>query len=312
MHKEKNFVSAVVYINNDRNRVLSFLDMLAEVFKNNFENSEIIFVNDCSTDKSVELIREKAKKITNMTVSIVNLSYFHGLESAMCAGNSLSIGDFIFEFDSVNVDYDPATIMAVYKKALEGNDIVNAVPNRRQKLSSKLFYAAMNLFSDQTKLMQTERFRILSRRVFNRIDDMNKTVPYRKFLYNNAGLRATSLMYETVKTNTATVTTRRERKYRRKLAVDSLVLFTDVGYHFSVIMTLVMMVIAFLMAIYSIAVYLNATPVAGWTTTVLFLSVAFFGVFGVMAVMMKYLQLIMTTIFRRKQYTFESIEKLTK
>ena len=60
-YKEKNFVSAVVYINNDRNRVLSFLDMLAEVFKNNFENSEIIFVNDCSTDKSVELIREKAK-----------------------------------------------------------------------------------------------------------------------------------------------------------------------------------------------------------------------------------------------------------
>ena len=302
----------MVYINNAQDKVWAFLDMMIDVLSNNFENSEIIFVNDCSTDKSADLIREKAKEITNMTVSIVNLSYFHGLESAMAAGNSLSIGDFILEFDSVDVDYDPATIMSVYKKALEGNDIVNAVPKRKQKLSSKLFYTAMNIFSDQTIHMQTERFRILSRRVFNRIDDMNKTVPYRKFLYNNAGLRATSISYDVSAGDVLKAPTKRERKYRRKLATDALVLFTDVGYRLSAFMTLFMMVVAVVMAIYSITVYINATPVAGWTTTVMFLSVAFFGIFGVLAVMMKYLQLIMTTVFKRKQFTFESIEKLTK
>ena len=51
---------------------------------------------------------------------------------------------------------------------------------------------------------------------------------------------------------------------------------------------------------------------AGWTTTVLFLSVVFFGLFGVLTVIVKYLQLIVELVFKRKRYTFESIEKVTK
>ena len=53
-------------------------------------------------------------------------------------------------------------------------------------------------------------------------------------------------------------------------------------------------------------------PVAGWTTTILFLSVAFLGLFGVMTVVIKYLQLLVGLVFKRKHYSFESIEKLSR
>lgn len=310
MYKEKNFVSAVVYVRNVQNEVKDFLDMLIGVLKGNFEHSEIICVNDCSSDKTVDEIKAVAKGTTGMTISVVNLSYFHGLEGAMTAGNNLSIGDFIFEFDSVNLDFEPDTIMRVYRKALEGYDIVSAVSDVRQSTSSSLFYWAVKTLSDNSLLMKTERFRILSRRVFNRIDDMNKSVPYRKIVYSNAGLRMTSINY--AGNGHVKKLDKEEEKYRSRLAVDALLLFTDVGYRLSMTMTVTMMVLAVVMALYSVVIYVSAIPVEGWTTTILFLSVAFFGLFGVLTAIIKYLQLIMTMVFKRKQYSFESIEKLTK
>jgi dolichol-phosphate mannosyltransferase len=59
-------------------------------------------------------------------------------------------------------------------------------------------------------------------------------------------------------------------------------------------------------------VFTTANPVAGWTTTILFLSVVFLGLFAVLTIVVKYLQLMLNMIFKRKQYNFESIEKLTK
>ena len=91
-----------------------------------------------------------------------------------------------------------------------------------------------------------------------------------------------------------------------------MILFTDVGYQFSVGMTILMMMMSVFMIGYSIFTYLVSHPVAGWTTTILFLSVAFFGLFGILTVAIKYLQLIVELIFKRKRYTFESIEKITK
>ena len=50
-NKEKNFMSAVVYINNDEKIVKKFLKQLNNVLTENFEKYEIICVNDCSSDK---------------------------------------------------------------------------------------------------------------------------------------------------------------------------------------------------------------------------------------------------------------------
>lgn len=71
-----------------------------------------------------------------------------------------------------------------------------------------------------------------------------------------------------------------------------------------------MMGIALFMAAYSVGVYLFRDPVEGWTTTVLFLSVAFFGLFGMLTIIIRYLQILIGLESKRKRYSFESIEKL--
>ena len=130
-------------------------------------------------------------------------------------------------------------------------------------------------------------------------------------MYANCGLKTANVKYTVVNT-VDRETDRKEENFRTDLAVDSLLLFTEVGYSFSKLMTVLMMIMSVFMIIYSITIYATSTPVAGWTTTILFLSVAFFALFGILTVIIKYLQLLVDLVFKRKQYNFESIEKLTK
>lgn len=309
-NKEKNFVSAVIYVHNQAENIGTFLETIINVLENNFENSEIICVNDSSEDNSVEIIRKSNFKATAINISVINMSYFHGLEMAMNAGTGLAIGDFVFEFDSVLLDFGKEDIMNVYKKSLEGFDIVSASPDKKQKLTSKVFYSILSRFSEIPGKINTESFRILSRRVINRISSMNKSIPYRKAIYANCGLKTSNIVYH-VKTDNLFINDKAEKRYKKRLAVDTLILFTNVGYKFSITMAGLMMFVALFMVVYSILTYWIRNPVEGWTTIILFLSFTFLGLFGVLAIIIKYLQLIVDLVFKRKHYSFESIEKIT-
>lgn len=310
-NREKNFVSAVVYVHNAEERIENFLRTIIGVLENNFEHSEIICVNDFSEDYSLHIIEQICETISAISVSVINMSYFHGLELSMNAGIDMAIGDFVFEFDNTFLDYDPSMVMEIYNKALEGYDIVSASADRKEKLSSRVFYKMIEQYSDFSYKLSTESFRVLSRRVLNRIDSVNKAIPYRKAVYASCGLKRAGLKYKVV--NQVIVSAdRKEKRFRSGLAVDSLILFTNMGYSFSKIMTVLMMLMSVFMTIYSIVIYVTSNPVAGWTTTILFLSITFFALFGIMTIVIKYLQLLVGLVFRRKHYSFESIKKVTK
>ncbi|MCR5323506.1 MAG: glycosyltransferase [Lachnospiraceae bacterium] len=308
-NKEKNFVSAVIYVHNAENRIKSFLRTMICSMEDNFEHSEIICVNDHSDDDSLSMIAEEAKTAAGTSVSVINMSYFHGRELAMNAGTDLAIGDFVFEFDNTILDFEPNVIMQIYRTALDGFDIVSASPDKKERCTSRLFYGMFDRFTDQSYRMATESFRILSRRVINRIGSMSKTVMYRKALYAGSGLKTAKIKYP-VKAGETVPEDKKEKRYRSRLAVDSLILFTEFGYRFSITMTLLMMLMSLIVIAYTVITYLAANPVEGWTTTILFLSVSFFGLFGILTVIIKYLQLLVDMVFKRKHYSYESVEKL--
>lgn len=309
--KEQNFVSAIIYVHNAENRIGEFLKMIIQEMEENFEHSEIICVNDFSSDNSLSIIKSVSMMATSTSVSVINMSFFHGLELAMNAGGDMAIGDFVFEFDHTYMDFDPEMIMRIYRHSLQGFDIVSASPDKKEKLTSRMFYKVFDRFAELSYKMSTESFRVLSRRVINRMNALNKTIPYRKVVYVNSGLKMDNLRY-TVKEYAKSSVDKKERNYRSGLAIDSLILFTEFGYRFSMIMVAMMMFMSVFMIVYSAVTYLTAHPIAGWTTTILFLSIAFLGLFGVMTVIIKYLQFLVNNAFKRKDYCFESIEKLTK
>ena len=160
-NKEKNFVSSVVYVHNAENTIKNFLMILVSIMQENFEHSEIICVNDSSDDNSLKIIKEVSDSAQNTSLSVINMSYFHGLELSMNAGMDLAIGDFVFEFDNTNYDFPKEEIMNVYRRSLKGFDIVSASPNRKEQISSRVFYKIFEKYTDNSPRMRTESFRIL-------------------------------------------------------------------------------------------------------------------------------------------------------
>lgn len=311
MNKEKNFVSAVVYVHNNEAQIPMFLTRLNSVLSSHFEKYEIICVNDHSTDQSVDTIKQVVQELDSAVVSMINMSFRQGVELSMNAGVDLAIGDFIFEFDSVCMDYEPDVIMQVYRRSLSGFDIVSAAAAQTPKKSSQLFYAIFNKYSGNEYRLRTESFRILSRRAINRVHALSKTIPYRKALYANCGLKLDTITYQSCGCQ-AGGDRSSFRNSRKDMAVDILILFTGLAYRASFALAVVMMLFAVLSGAYTCYIFLENQPVAGWTTIMLFLSFAFFGVFTILAIIIKYLAIIVDLIFKKQHYITESVDKLNK
>ncbi len=309
--KEKNFISAVVYVRNSENTIKDFLTKVNETLSKTFVKYEIICVNDASCDDSAKIIREFGNNSLDCPLSIVNMGVYQGLEMSMNAGVDLSIGDFVYEFDSDVIDYDMSVVTDIYFHSLKGYDIVAAANNSKKRFSSKMFYRLFNRNAKTQYKLSTESFRILSRRAINRVHSLSKTIPYRKALYANCGLKIDTVHYDAI-SNNRTTGAKINGDLRRETALDSLILFTDVGYRASMILTLIMILATVGIGIYTILVFALGHPVPGFTTTMLVLTGAFFGVFAILTIIIKYLSLLVNLVFKKQRYLIESIEKISK
>lgn len=307
-YKEKNFLSAVVYVNNDEKGIMPFLIQLLKTLDANFEKYEIICVNDASKDKSASIVREIAQTNGDGIVTLINMSYHQGLEPSMNAGVDLAIGDFVLEFDYIDMDYEPSLIMKVYQQSLNGSDIV-AASSKQNRISSKIFYALFNKNANLQYELQTETFRILSRRAINRIFSMSNTIPYRKALYANCGLKMDTVFYTP---NDPMPGKKPNSQDRYETAFDALILFTNLAYKITILLAGAMMIATLAGGGYTVVIYFLGIPVAGYTTTMLVITAAFFGVFGILAMVIKYLSVIVRLIFNEQRYIVESVEKISK
>ncbi|MDE7270577.1 MAG: glycosyltransferase [Acetatifactor sp.] len=313
MGKEKNFVSCVVYLHNDEAVVQDFLREICGVMQENFEKYEVVCVNDGCTDGTVEQIQAFLREWDGArSVSLINLSFYQGVETAMNAGSDLAVGDFLFEFDRCSPDFDPELIMQVYRRALEGYDVVAAAPKHGVPLTSKIFYALYNWSSHFRYRIRQERFRIVSRRAVNRVNQMNIYVPYRKVMYMNCGLKTDTIVYDNKEMERKN-RNREERGSRSGLAVDTLVIFTDVLEKFSMLVSVLLfgfLLIMFGWIVYSI--FSTVRPVEGWLSLMALMSFGFFMLSVLLTLIFKYLSIILNMSFKRQRYVVEGVEKLTK
>lgn len=312
-NKEKNFVSCVLYLHNDGKMIQEFLGKVCGVIQKNFEKYEIVCVNDGCTDDTVGQIQNYLEKDENThVVSLINLSYYQGVEAAMNAGRDIAVGDFLFEFDRCIMDFAPDLIMDVYRRALEGYDVVAASPMHYVSLSSKLFYLVYNWGSHQKGRLRQERFRVISRRAVNRVNQLNAYIPYRKAMYVNCGLKMDTILYDN-KEHFHKMRNREERGNRSVLALDTIIIFTDVLEKLSMMLSVLFFLVLLFMFGYLIQSMFSASkPVEGWLSTMGLMSLGFFMLFVMLTLIFKYLSVILNMSFKRQRYVVEGVEKLTK
>lgn len=304
--KEKNFVSAVIYVRNNGQTLRAFLEYVDTCMEGLFENYEIICVDDASTDSSAEIIRQFAADAQH-AVTLVSMGYFQGTEMSMSAGEDLAIGDFVYEFDTALRIWPEDMIEKLYQKMQEGYDIISACPNGKSRLSSRFFYHVFNRYSNLQTGIRTEAFRLISRRAINRVSSMHHVQMYKKAVNANSGLRQTYLEFAA---ESCRDTNRKNGKERRTLAMNSLILFTDIGYKIAFVMSLIMLVFAAVVGIYTVIVFATGHPVEGWTPIMIFLAIGFFVLFAILTFVIKYLSLILNLNFRRQRYVVQDVQKL--
>ena len=141
-NKEKNFISAVVYLHNDGAQAVRFFKALNAVLDQHFEQYELVAVDDACADDTIPTLRDWAKALEK-PLTILHLSLHQGRETAMNAGLDAAIGDYVYEFDSTQTPYPIELVFEAYRAAMAGSDIVSVCP-RSTAGSSKMFYRVFN------------------------------------------------------------------------------------------------------------------------------------------------------------------------
>ena len=99
------------------------------------KTAEVIYVDDGSSDSSLEILREIAA--ADDRVRVISLRRNYGQTAAMSAGIDAAKGDILIPMDA-DLQNDPADIARLLKKLDEGYDVVSGWrKNRQDKLISR-------------------------------------------------------------------------------------------------------------------------------------------------------------------------------
>lgn len=303
MNKEHSFISAVVYIGEEMDRMVKFLQALNNCLNEHFLQYEIIAVNATGSRAVSGVLKDWTKEV-DKPITVVNMSAGQPHEQCMNAGLDVAIGDYVYEFDSAEMTYPPEMIYQAYETAMQGNDIVTVCP-RQEKGMSRLFYFVFNHHSESGNRLRSDVFRLVSRRALNRVHSINENLPYRKAAYAACGLKTAELEVTNAAKQQAIKT-----EHPVELAIDSLILYTNFGYQFGLGLSLLMLIGTTMLVIYTAVTYLIGNPINGWTTTMLVLTTGLTGLFAILTVVLKYLTLILKLMFQKQKYLIESIEKV--
>lgn len=154
--------------------------VVIEKIKNEFEY-EILFINDGSNDKTLEILKKLKEK--DEKIRIISFSRNFGKEAAMYAGLENCQGDLIIIMDA-DLQHPPEKILEMIEGIKEGFDVVTTVRKDRKGESkirsffSRLFYKLMQ-GSTKIEIKQgAQDFRMMKREV---VDSILKLEEYNRF-----------------------------------------------------------------------------------------------------------------------------------
>ena len=162
------------------------------------EDYEIILVDDRSPDNSWEVMKVLSSQ--NPKIKSIRLSRNFGQHSAIFAGLTKTKGDWVVVMDCDMQD-QPKEIAKLYKKALEGYDIVLGQRENRKdkflkKLSSKLFYKVFNYLSGGQFNNEIGNFGIYRKKAIDSILNINDYIKFFPLFINWVGFKSVSIPIE--------------------------------------------------------------------------------------------------------------------
>ena len=163
-------LSIVIPVLNEEKNISILFDRILSCLTSTNLQYEIIFIDDCSTDKSFEKISKLSEN--NKSIKAIRFSRKFGYQESIYCGLEHSTGENMITMDS-DLQHPPELILDLLNKANEGYDIVNMVRNKAvkksfiSKIGSSFFYRIINFLSPTRVVNESADFRLYNRKVVN-------------------------------------------------------------------------------------------------------------------------------------------------
>lgn len=183
MHLERVLLSVIVPCYNEEEGIVETNKRLVQILSENQIEFEIIYINDGSSDNTLETLISIGEKAEN--VKIINFSRNFGHQPAVSAGLKYAKGDFAVIIDA-DLQDPPQCIPEMLELAKKENaQVVYGVRKVREgetwfkKITAKIFYRILNYFSEYKIPVDTGDFRLINRQV---IDEFNLLKERQKYI----------------------------------------------------------------------------------------------------------------------------------
>lgn len=261
-------ISVIVPIYNEEGNIKTLYERIKTTFQKITSSYEVIFIDDGSYDNSLNILRPICKKDNH--IKIISFSRNFGHMPAITAGLVHSKGEKVVVMDA-DLQDPPHIIEKMYKKSLQGYDVVYGVKRKRKenfvrRFLFKTFYKLFDKISFLKMPIDAGTFSILDRKIVNIIIDLPEKNKYFSGLRAWTGFKQTGVIYERSKRYTGN-----EASFSRlfKLAMDGIVSFSFVPLRIASILGFVFSGFAFvLIVILFILKFFINLGIMGWTSTI--------------------------------------------
>lgn len=296
---EQNYISVVLVVNEENKEIITKIQNINKILKNNFKNSEIVIVDNTSKNSSLESLNTLDFKHTEIKLPIK-----HRTQQALNAGTAIAIGDYILEIEDISFDIDYNKIMEMYKKSQEGYDFVFLTPKKLRK-SSKIFYNILNKYFKNSfnEDISSSVMTLSSRRGQNKVAEVGKRIINRNVAYVLSGLKSSSIIVD--------MNYKNNRGFSENLMLmfDTLIYYTDAIMLFTQRLAFVFFALFGMGVIYSLVTRIVKETVEGWASLFIVLSLGFFGIFLILSIIIRYLHHILQNSLNSKDYIYRSVNK---
>lgn len=239
-------------------------------------DAEVVFVNDGSRDRSMDLLREMATR--EPRYKVVGFARNFGHQRAITAGIDHARGKAVVVMDA-DLQDPPEVILEMVKKWREGFDVVYGRRRTREGetafklLTAKIFYRVFAAMIPIKVPLDTGDFRLMSRRVVLAMRELRETHLFVRGLVSWVGFKQCAVEYD--RAARAAGETKYPLKKMISFALDGIASFSVLPLRFATYIGLLVGFGSVLYATAAVITFLVGRTVPGWTTTVVLVSFLF-------------------------------------
>lgn len=273
------------------------------------KKSKIMFVNDGSKDKTWDLIEELTKK--NNLYAGVKLSRNRGHQNALLAGlmTAKDQADIVISMDA-DLQDDINVIDEMVEKNEEGYDIIYGVRSSRKKDSwfkkttAEGFYKFMKLMGVDIVFNHAD-CRLMSKRALEGLAEFKEVNLFLRGIVPLIGYKSTIVYYERNKRFAGV--SKYPLKKMLSFAFDGITSFSIKPLRMILGLGILILIISFIIMVYSLVVKILGHTVAGWTFIVI--SIWFIGGLQMISigVIGEYIGKMYTETKARPRYIIETV-----